>query len=69
MPVLTAHYGESPYNNGHAVGAVACGNDDGQAVVLEPLPSRLKARHQRVSLDGHGARLRRCLAMSRAVAP
>jgi hypothetical protein len=31
--------------NGHAGQAAACGNDAGQAVLLEPLPSGLKARH------------------------
>ena len=50
-------------------GAAACGNDAGQTVVLEPLPSGLKLRHQRVSPDGHGVRLGWHPALSRAVAP
>ena len=50
-------------------GAAACGNDAGQTVVLEPLPSGLKLRHQRVSPDGHGVRLGWHPALPRAVAP
>ena len=55
--------------NGHAGGAVACGNDAGQAVVLEPLPSGLKAPHQRVSPHENGVRLGWHPPLSRAVAP
>ena len=55
--------------NGYADGAAACGNDGGQAVMLEPLPSSLNQGHQHVSPDGHGVRLGWRLALSRAVAP
>ena len=50
-------------------GAAACGNDAGQTVVRERLPSGMKLRHQCVSPDGHGVRLGRHPALSRAVAP
>ena len=50
-------------------GAAACGNDAGQTVVRERLPSSLKLRNQRVSPDGHGVRLGWHPALSRAVAP
>ena len=53
----------------NAGGAVAFGNDAGQVVVLEPLPYGLKARHQRVSPNGHGVRLGWCPVVSRAIAP
>ena len=50
-------------------GAAACGNDAGQTVVREHLPSGLELRHQRVSPDGHGVRLGWHPALSRALAP
>jgi hypothetical protein len=50
-----------------AGGAVACGNDARQAVLLEPLPSGLNQGRQRVSPDGHGARLGWHPALSRVV--
>ena len=50
-------------------GAAACGNDAGQTVVRERLPSSLKLRNQRVSPDGHGVRLGWHPALSRAFAP
>ena len=50
-------------------GAAACGNDAGQTVVREHLPSGLELRHQRVSPDGHGVRLGWHPALPRAVAP
>ena len=55
--------------NDDAGTAAACGNDGGQAVVLEPLPSGLKARYQLVSPNGHGVRLGCRRAMSRGVTP
>ena len=50
-------------------GAAACGNDAGQTVVRERLPSGQKLRNQRVSPDGHGVRLGWHPALSRAFAP
>jgi hypothetical protein len=49
-------------------GAAACGNDVSQAVLLEPLPSRLNQGRQPISPDGHGVRLGWRPALSRAVA-
>ena len=52
-----------------AGGAAACGNDAGQAVVIEPLHSSLNQGHHRVNPDGHGVRLGWRPALSRAFAP